>query len=159
SLVKLSDPHGPRVIDADGDGSGDVLLPIDGFFNVFRNQAVDQNMLVSVTGGMNAHEPGEAGHVPDVAIAYENLIDASITNDVPKEASGRDAYHYLVRDEASDDCAYPVRCVVGARRVVGHYALNSGQGGLRHFGVHYRDGRYDRLGRRFLGFGERILLD
>jgi hypothetical protein len=43
--------------------------------------------------------------------------------------------------------------------VVGHYALSNGQGGRRHFGVHYRDGRYDRLGRRFLGFGERILLD
>ena len=32
-------------------------------------------------------------------------------------------------------------------------------GGQRHFGVRYRDGRYHRLGRGFLGFGERIVTD
>src|SRR5262249_23472125 len=40
-----------------------------------------------------------------------------------------------------------------------HYALNNGQGRLRHFSVHFRDGRYDRKGRQFLGFGEQIVLD
>src|SRR6185503_3987254 len=32
-------------------------------------------------------------------------------------------------------------------------------GQLRHFQVRYRDGRYHRLGRGFLGFGERVIRD
>src|SRR5262249_19101134 len=39
------------------------------------------------------------------------------------------------------------------------YATNNGADGRRHFGVRYRDGRYHRLGRGFLGFGERIVTD
>ncbi len=39
------------------------------------------------------------------------------------------------------------------------YAVNDGQNGVRRFGVRYRDGRYDRRGFGFLGFGERIVTD
>jgi hypothetical protein len=43
--------------------------------------------------------------------------------------------------------------------VVRAYATNNGADKARRFDVRYRDGRYHRLGRGFLGFGERIVTD
>ncbi|KYF88288.1 hypothetical protein BE20_23450 [Sorangium cellulosum] len=43
--------------------------------------------------------------------------------------------------------------------MVSAYALNNGADRPRRFEVSYRDGRYHRLGRGFLGFGERLVTD
>src|SRR5262249_40454784 len=61
--------------------------------------------------------------------------------------------------DPANGCAYPLACAVGSRRQVTGYVLNNGADGERHFRVRYRDGRYHRLGRGFLGFGERIATD
>src|SRR5262245_43972453 len=59
SGISLADPHGPRVGDLNADGAADLLLVLDGVFNVFENQAADQDVLVAVSDGMNAHEPSD----------------------------------------------------------------------------------------------------
>ncbi|MBK9260189.1 MAG: hypothetical protein IPM54_10175 [Polyangiaceae bacterium] len=42
---------------------------------------------------------------------------------------------------------------------VQHHIGERVSGGVRRFGVKYRDGRYDRRGHGFLGFGARIVTD
>ncbi|KYF61036.1 type IV secretion protein Rhs [Sorangium cellulosum] len=157
--VTLAEPQGPRVGDVNGDGAQDVVLPIGGVFTIFQNLAADQDLLVAVSDGMNAHEPTDAGFVPNVSVSYGHLIDASITNDTAAESPERESMLYLSRDDAANECAYPRRCAVGPRRVVRAYAINNGADRPRRFEVRYRDGRYHRHGRGFLGFGERVLVD
>ncbi|WP_437729520.1 RHS repeat-associated core domain-containing protein [Sorangium sp. So ce861] len=157
--VTLAEPHGPRIGDVDGDGAQDVVLPLGGVFNVFQNRAADRDLLVAVSDGMNAHEPSEAGFVPNVSVTYGHLTDASITNDTTAEAAERESMLYVSRDDAANACDYPRRCAVGPRRVVRGYALNNGADRPRRFEVRYRDGRYHRLGRGFLGFGERVVVE
>ncbi|XXT49991.1 RHS repeat-associated core domain-containing protein [Sorangium sp. So ce542] len=157
--VTLADPRGPRIGDVDGDGAQDVILSLGGVFNVFRNLSADQDLLVAVSGGMNAHDPTEPGFVPNVSISYGHLTDASAATGDRAEDPARESPLYVARSGAADDCAYPRRCVVGPRRVVSAYALNNGADRPRRFEVSYRDGRYHRLGRGFLGFGERIVTD
>ena len=41
--ITLANPHGPRVGDLNGDGAEDVVLPLDGVFNVFLNGAPDED--------------------------------------------------------------------------------------------------------------------
>ena len=142
--ITLADPRGPRIGDLNGDGAEDVVLPLSGVFNLFQNLAADQDLLVAVSDGMNAHDPGDAGFVPNVSITYGHLTEGE---------------SYAAHADAANDCAYPRTCAVGPRRVVTGYALNNGADSLRHFEVRYRDGRYDRLGRGFLGFGARIVTD
>ena len=55
--------------------------------------------------------------------------------------------------------ANPLRCVVGPRQVVREYGVNNGANRLRRFRVQYRDGRYDRRGRGFLGYSATITTD
>src|SRR5262245_13448249 len=148
NAITLADPHGPRIGDVNGDGAQDVILPLGGVFHVFENLAPDQDLLVAVSDGMNAHDPTDPGFVPNVSISYGHL-----TNGADESAL------YLSHAGAANDCAYPRACAVGPRRVVSAYATNNGADSLRHFGVRYRDGRYHRLGRGFLGFGERIVTD
>src|SRR5215468_2255881 len=157
--ISLADPHGPRIGDLNGDATADVLLPLDGVFNVFENQATDQDVLIAVSDGMNAHDPSDPGFVPNVAITYGHLGDASITDGVAAGAPALEGYPYLSHADPANGCAYPIACAVGSHRVVTGYTLNNGADGQRHFGVRYRDGRYHRLGRGFLGFGERIVTD
>src|SRR5262249_42415367 len=78
--VTSADPRGPRVTDVNGDGAQDILLILSGAFNVFENLAADQDLLVSVTDGMNAHDPGDPGFNPNVTISYDHLADHSITD-------------------------------------------------------------------------------
>lgn len=157
--ITLADPHGPRTGDLNGDGAQDVILPLGGVFNVFQNLSADQDLLVAVSDGMNAHEPTEPGFVPNVSISYGHLTDAPVTSGGAEEDPDRRSALYVARSGAADDCGYPRRCVVGPRRVVSAYALNNGADRARRFEVGYRDGRYHRLGRGFLGFGERIVMD
>ncbi|WP_437668820.1 RHS repeat-associated core domain-containing protein [Sorangium sp. So ce131] len=155
----LANPRGPRVGDLNGDGAQDVVLPIGGVFTIFRNLAADQDLLVAISDGMNAHEPGEAGFVPNVSVSYGHLTDVSVTNDLDAGDPEREGLLYVARDDAANGCDYPRRCAVGPRRVVSGYGLNNGADRLRRFEVRYRDGRYHRLGRGFLGFGERVVVE
>ncbi|WP_434046055.1 MULTISPECIES: RHS repeat-associated core domain-containing protein [Sorangium] len=157
--VTLADPRGPRTGDVNGDGAQDVILSLGGMFNVFHNLSADQDLLVAVSDGMNAHDPTEPGFVPNVSISYGHLTDAPVATGDGTGDPARESPLYLARSGAADDCGYPRRCVVGPRRVVSAYTLNNGADRPRRFEVGYRDGRYHRLGRGFLGFGERIVTD
>src|SRR6185436_15689907 len=56
-------------------------------------------------------------------------------------------------------CGYPQTCVTGSKAVVKQYLLNDAANLQRPFKVEYRDGRSDRLGEGWLGFGMRIIRD
>ncbi|MFO0756888.1 MAG: FG-GAP-like repeat-containing protein [Byssovorax sp.] len=155
----LADPHVPRIGDIDGDGAHDVLLPLSGFFTIFRNRAADQDLLLAVSDGLNAHDPEDQGFVPNVAISYGHLDDPSVTAGLDPADPAREGMLYLSHADADNGCDYPRACAVGARRAVAGYALNNGADGERRFSVRYRDGRFDRRGFGFLGFGERIITD
>ncbi|AUX30840.1 MULTISPECIES: RHS repeat-associated core domain-containing protein [Sorangium] len=157
--VTLADPRGARTGDVDGDGAQDVILSLGGVFNVFQNLSADQDLLVAVSDGMNAHDPAEPDFVPNVSISYGHLTDASVATGDGAADPAREGPLYVARSGAADDCGYPRRCVVGPRRVVSAYAVNNGTDRPRRFEVSYRNGRYHRLGRGFLGFGERIVTD
>ncbi len=157
--VNLADPRGPRIGDVNGDGAPDVVLFIGNELQIFQNRASNPDVLVSFSDGLNEHEPEDSGFVPNVSFSYGHLIDESITNEEQSKDLKREAHLYLSRSDLSNDCDYPRRCAVGSRRVVREYATNDGQGGVRRFGLRYRDGRYDRRGHGFLGFGERIVTD
>jgi RHS repeat-associated protein len=157
--ITLADPHGPRIGDLNGDGAPDVVLPLGGVFHVFENVAPDQDVLVAVSDGMNAHEPEDDGFVPNVSISYGHMTDPSITSGLEAADPAMESALYLSRSDPANDCNYPRRCAVGPRRVVSGYELNDGADGVRRFQVRYRDGRYHQLGLGFLGFSERIVTD
>ncbi|WP_434041166.1 MULTISPECIES: RHS repeat-associated core domain-containing protein [Sorangium] len=156
--ITLADPRGPRTGDVNGDGAQDVILTLGGLFTIFQSLSADQDLLVAISDGMNAHEPTEPGFVPNVSISYGHLTDAAAAGDSAEDPA-RESPLYVARSGAADDCGHPRRCIVGPRRVVSAYALNNGADRQRRFEVSYRDGRYHRLGRGFLGFGERIVTD
>lgn len=159
----LADARAPRVTDVDGDGVQDVLYLLNGHVQVFRNNLHQEDLLWSVIDGMNAHDAMDAGYNPNVRIAYDTLVDRGRTTEAFAEVPGiaiPEERTYLALDHASSsECAYPVRCVVGPRTVVSRYDLNNGADLPRQFQVAYRNGRYHRLGRGFLGFGARIVRD
>ncbi|HYO61933.1 MAG TPA: type IV secretion protein Rhs, partial [Actinomycetota bacterium] len=157
--ITLADPRAPRVGDLNGDSAPDVVLPLGGVFRIFENLAPDQDVLVSVSDGMNDRDPEDPAYVPNVAISYGHLIDSSITSGLSASDPALSGALYLSRTDVANGCAYPRLCVAGPRRVVSGYSVNDGSGGVRRFSVQYRDGRYDRLGPGFIGFGERIVTD
>ena len=152
----------PKVTDADGDGRQDFLVvdPNDaGHFVLYKNDG-PQDLLVSVTTGTNPLDPGDPGFLPDVSIAYGTLIDFDTTGSIPTwEPAVYERVTYNPRSDPDNGCAYPRACVVGNERVVSQVVYNDGANAPRTFEYRYRDGRYHRLGRGFLGFGERIVLD
>ncbi|HLM74964.1 MAG TPA: SpvB/TcaC N-terminal domain-containing protein, partial [Polyangiaceae bacterium] len=157
--VTLADPHGPRVTDFNGDGAQDVLLNVGGTYRVFANSLTNEDLLASVSDGLRARDPGEPGFMPNVQIHYDTLVDRAAAT-AGATAIPPEARTYLPRENAPEEaCDYPVRCVVGPRRVVSGYSIYSGGAKAREFDVAYRNGRYHRLGQGFLGFGERIVRD
>jgi RHS repeat-associated protein len=157
--ITLADPHGPRTGDFNGDGAADVILPLGGTFHIFENLAADQDVLVAVSDGMNAHDPEDPDFVPNMRIAYGHMTDGSITDGIAVGDPALESYLYLSHADAANECTYPRKCAVGSRRVVSAYAVNNGADSLRHFSVRYRDGRYHRRDRSFLGFAQRIVTE
>src|SRR6185503_3274284 len=124
-----------------------------------QNLAGDQDLLAAVSDGMNAYEPDEPEYVPSVSISYGHLGDPWITNGAAPNDPALETYLYRSRADPVNGCAYPRSCVAGSRRVVSAYGVSDGEGGQRHFGVRYFDGRYHRLGLGDLGFAKRIITD
>ena len=157
----------PRVADMNGDGRQDIVIPMDGTFKLFLNEG-PVNLLHAVTDGMNPllppdlNTPPEAGFLPNITIEYGSLVDHATTLGIDQDSAAARNDTYLPRsnlDQPLGDCDYPRTCVVGPRRVVKSYELNNGQNQPREFSMRYRNGRADRLGRGFLGFGTVITTD
>ncbi|WP_437967625.1 RHS repeat-associated core domain-containing protein [Sorangium sp. So ce260] len=154
--ITLAHPWAPRVTDLDGDGNQDVVLAVGKALRVFRSRLHEEDLLLAVSDGMSAYDPEDAAHVPKVQIDYSHLSAAE-----PDARGEQRTYlpRYDSGEPGDDACDYPVRCALGPRRVVSSYQLNSGADRMRTFQVAYRNGKYHRLGRGFLGFGARIVRD
>ncbi len=63
--------------------------------------------------------------MPNVAIAYGHLSDASITNGIAPRDPALERYAYLAQADPTNGCAYPRSCAVGSRRVVTGYVSNN----------------------------------
>ncbi|HSX97456.1 MAG TPA: VCBS repeat-containing protein, partial [Streptomyces sp.] len=157
--VTLASALGPRVSDVNGDGIQDILLSLGNFIHVFKNNLHEEDTLSAVSEGLRAYDPNEPNFRPTIAIHYGHLIDFERTTGAPAHIP-RETWPYLAfPDGPEDECAYPIRCVVGPRRVVQSYTVDAGVTETRGFSFAYRDARYHRLGGGDLGFRERILLD
>ncbi|MBK8252064.1 MAG: VCBS repeat-containing protein [Polyangiaceae bacterium] len=154
----LADPHGPRIGDLNGDGASDVAIWLSGKLHIFENQARDQDLVIGVHQGSNPHDPTDPEYVPDVAISYGHLTDPSITTNTDSGALSNQSALYFSRWDKANECTYPRRCTVGARRVVSGYRLSDGVDGERRYSLRYRDGRVF-VAQGFLGFGARFLTD
>ncbi len=143
--VTLADPRIPRTLDIDNDGAAEVAIFLGSKLHIFRNRAADADVLVGYSDGTNDRDSDDLEFVPNVAITYGHLTD------------GTDLYR--AHEDAANSSAYPRHAAVGPQRVVKEYAIHDGQGGQRRYGLRYRDGRYDRDLRQWLGFGKRILKD
>ncbi|MBK8255404.1 MAG: hypothetical protein IPK82_22435 [Polyangiaceae bacterium] len=150
--VTLADPHGPRIGDLNGDGASDVAIWLSGKLHIFENQARDQDLLIGVHQGSNPHDPTDPEYVPDVSISYGHLTDSTITANTDSGALSNESALYLSRWDKANECTYPRRCSVGARRVVSGYRLFDGVDGERRYSLRYRDGRVF-VAQGFLGFG------
>jgi YD repeat-containing protein len=147
----------PQVADINGDGRGDVILPLDGHYTILLSSG-PSDLLTSIADGLNPLDPGDKGFVPNVTVAYDHLVDRAKLAGLPEDSPARESETYLPQSDDNNGCWYPRVCVVGPRRVVRAYQTNDGQNQTRTFSVRYRDGREDRrLG--FLGFGTRIVSD
>lgn len=160
----------PRITDVDGDGAEDVLFlraqPNDNEVIVYRNLLGDADLLVSVSDGLSPLEPQEPGHVPTAAIRYGHLVDGAVTWGAQPGTPAWEAMPYiahtgsaLVATNTDNACSHERTCAVGSRRVVVGLDRNDGRNGLRHTDFAWRDGRYHRFGRGFLGFAGRYARD
>lgn len=149
-----------RVLDIDGDGRHDVLAleNLAYAFSPYKSGG-PQDLLTSITDGMRPLDPGDPGFIPTVKIDYTTLIDRTVTQGIPKSSLAYDDQTYIARADPANGCSYPRACVVGPERVVRRYWVNNGNNQARGVSLKYRDARYHRRGRGFLGFGERIQID
>ena len=150
-----------RVTDVDGDGRQDIIVPepaSPGRFRVYTSGG-PQDLLLSITDGASPLDPGEPGFVPTVSIAYGSLVDTTITKGIGPGSPLHQEQTYIARSNPNNGCSYPRSCVTGSERVVESYYVNNGTNHVRSFHLRYRDGRYHKTGRGFLGFEERIVID
>ena len=150
---------GPRITDVDGDGTPDVLLPIGNVFTIFRSVGSQQDLLPASTMGSTRTIRRIRGMCRRSSSTTGPSIDKAITDGPAALPAAEDGYDYLSKGWFAPSCAYPLRCVVGPRRVVSEYSRNNGADKLRRSRVQYRGGRYDRRGRGFLGFQAKITTD
>ncbi|WP_437570485.1 RHS repeat-associated core domain-containing protein [Sorangium sp. So ce542] len=158
SEVTLAHAQAPRVTDLNGDGVQDVLMSVGRFFRIFPNLLKDEDLLASVTDGMSSLDPEDPGFLPNVTITYSHLSSPHASDGLSPLPDEQKIYNPM-ENAAKEECAYPLRCALGPRAVVSGYTLNNGANAERRFEVAYRNGRYHRLGRGFLGFGKRIVRD
>jgi RHS repeat-associated protein len=152
-----------QVLDIDGNGRHDVAALVlsanDEYVFALHKPDGPQDLIASITDGQSPLDPGDPGFVPTVAIHYGTLIDRTITDSILPSSLAYDDETYIARSGPNNDCAYPRACVTGPARVVRSYYTSNGRNEQRAFYVKYRDARYHRTGRGFLGFGERIIID
>ncbi|KYF59822.1 hypothetical protein BE04_50915 [Sorangium cellulosum] len=156
--VTLAHAQAPRVTDLNGDGVQDVLMSVGRFFRIFPNLLKDEDLLASVTDGMSSLDPDDPGFLPNVTITYSHLSSPHASDGLSPLPDEQKIYNPM-ENAVKEECAYPLRCALGPRAVVSGYTLNNGANAERRYEVAYRNGRYHRLGRGFLGFGKRIVRD
>ncbi|APR76792.1 Rhs family protein [Minicystis rosea] len=148
----------PAVADLDGDGRDDFLLESPSGELVLYAPKNPPDRVVSVSSGLI-----DLATMPDVSISYGPLVDdRRLKQDlglVPPGGSPDPLTRYVAKNDPANPCDMRRGCVAGTRQVVTGYVLATGVGTLRTYAVSYRDGRYDRVLRSFLGFGERLVLD
>jgi RHS repeat-associated protein len=166
--IPIRSPYLPHITDIDGDGRQDIVWfqktasypnPPAYQLNIYKFDT-PQDQLVAIWDG---HYIGDLNTLapPTVSLTYANLTDTTLrpvaqTSPVPDSMA--DVF-YNPHSNQNNGCVYPSRCVVGTQQVVSQYSLADGQGGARTYAMRYRDGRYDELGRGWLGFGEVVTLD
>jgi RHS repeat-associated protein len=118
-------------------------------FGLYHNKVQSPDLVLSISDGLSGANTNQASNSERVGIVYEPLID-EVTS-----TPNLDFYH---RADHSN-CRYPTKCVAGTKRVVRLYHVDTGQGpdNVRRgfFAETYRDARFDRLGRGWLGFARR----
>ena len=90
-----------------------------------------------------------------ISIDYTGLFDSSLFSIAsPTMPDGSEDPNAVVESgyTSQASCAYPFICVHGWRPVAWHYATDDGHRTFEDVFLHYAEGRFDRLGRGFLGF-------
>ena len=121
-----------------------------GLLGLQDNAFVAYGPRIDLADRLSEIREGLAGRDPTVAISYARLVDQNV-------AEPTDTYR---KTWTGSLCAYPLACVVGGRAVVASYALANGDSvegqapSTSNYAMRYRDGRFDRLGRGWLGFSQ-----
>ncbi|MEZ4299422.1 MAG: RHS repeat-associated core domain-containing protein [Polyangiaceae bacterium] len=170
------------VTDLDANGVSDLMVEEDiedgehALFAYVYNQP--QKRVVRIDDGTNGHIEGSPTWRATTEIDYAPVVDLGrtaatlsaeldILPEIPwlqaavdeLDESTSSGLHTYSSRVGSANCSYPLSCVVGTRQVVSAYAFHDGVGGQRHYRMRYSNGRYDRRGHRWLGFGRRESLD
>lgn len=145
-----------RVVDFTGDGIPDLVgVDRDGWLISRRSSLFEEDTLQSIDDGLRYKNKGDPGYKSTISISYEHLIDQ-------KEFESSTGY----QKGTSAACSSPwVDCVAGPKRVVRQFLTANGHGlpgdasnsEQNRFTLDYRDARYDRFGRQWLGFAQRTI--
>ncbi len=123
-------------------------------FVVYKNNTEGPDLLTEVHDGLAGQNPDPLAVDSQVRIVYKTLVHHYGDSPFENSTSAYDFYHQNDWVLCAD--SYPARCVTGTKRVVAFYHLNPGLGSENVYaGEHamtYRTGRFDRLGRGWLGF-------
>jgi RHS repeat-associated protein len=156
-----------RITDLDADGTPDLVFPGGGGgpLKTYTNRG-KLDYVTEIATGQNPLSPpavlfcpnaptgrcagGDPHFHPDIAITYGPLTSP---------AFDPDASLYAAHVDAKNPCVYPRGCTVSQEPVVSGVAVTSGDNQRRSFSLRYRDGRFDRSGHGFLGFGTVIRRD